>query len=292
MSMRIRTNVASLTAQRHLSNNQTNTQQSFERLSSGYRINKSSDDAAGLAVSENLRGKIVGNNQAKRNANDAISLVQIAEGSMNEMSNILIRLRELSVQAASDTIGDSERSYLNKEYTQLVDEVDRIAGSTEFNGRMLFQEEDVDQYVIQVGTNASEPEDNKDTITIGLEGLRFNSEDLGLGKEAEIGPKESGESGPDREEIASRLGVIDTALNRFAKERANLGSIQSRLQSSINNLSITVENMETAKSRIRDVDFAQETANLTQARILSASNLSVLTQANQGPEMALQLLGR
>ncbi len=289
-SMRIRTNVSSLVAQRHLTNNQKDLQQSFERLSSGYRINKSSDDAAGLAVSENLRGKIRGNNQAKRNASDAISMVQIAEGSMNEMSNILIRLRELSVQAASDTIGDTERGYLNKEYVQLTDELDRISGTAEFNSRKLFSEANTDKYVIQVGTNGTSPEENLDTITIGLEGLRFSSESLGLGKGSEIGPLIDGDEGPSRDAIAEKLTNIDGALNRFAKERATLGSVQSRLQSSLNNLGTSIENLETAKSRIRDVDFAEETASLTQAKILSASNTAVLSQANQSPDMALQLL--
>jgi len=289
MGMRIRTNVPSLTAQRFLTQNTNNLSQSFERLSSGYRINKSSDDAAGLAISENMRGKIRAFNQNKRNANDAVSMVQIAEGGMNEMSNILIRLRELTVQSASDTIGDQERGFLNREYTQLVDEIDRIAMTTEFNGLKMFGEDRPDQFVIQVGPNGTEPEMNMDTISINLEGLAFTTADLELGKGAEIGPQ-NGDDGPSREDIAAKLNPIDNALQRIASERATLGSIQSRLGSAVNNLSVSVENLETAKSRIRDVDFAAETAELTQARILSNSNLAVLTQANAVPEMALQLL--
>lgn len=290
MGMRIRTNTASLVAQRHLTNNSKTQMESFEKLSSGYRINKSSDDAAGLALSEGLRAKIRGLNVAKRNANDGISMLQIAEGSMNEMSNIMIRLRELTVQSATDTLGDRERSFLNKEYTQLVDEVDRIAKTTEFNDIKLFQNEDQDQFVIQVGTNGTSSEENEDTIAINLEGLRFSSEDLGLGKESEIGPQEEGDSSPSRDDIASRLGVIDTALNRFASERATLGSVQSRLTSAVNNLGISVENLSTAKSRIKDVDFAEESTKAAQARVLKASASSVLSQANQTPDMALQLL--
>lgn len=290
MGMRIRTNVASLTAQRYLLNNSKKQMESLERLSSGFRINKSSDDAAGLALSEGLRAKIRGLNVAKRNANDGISMLQIAEGSMNEMANIMIRLRELTVQSASDTLGDAERSFLNREYTLLVDEIDRIAKTTEFNELKLFDTGEKSEFVIQVGTNGTSSESNQDTIAINLEGLKFSSEDLGLGKESEIGPKTLDDSAPSRDEIASRLTVIDNAIGRFASERATLGSIQSRLGSAVNNLSISVENLNTAKSRIKDVDFAEESTRNTQARVLKASSSAVLAQANQAPEVALQLL--
>jgi len=291
MGMRIRTNVSSLTAQRHMDRNNQEMQGSLEKLSSGYRINKSSDDAAGLAITENLRGQIRGMNVARRNANDAISLVQVAEGSMNEMSNIMIRLRELTVQSASDTLGTQERNFLNREYVQLVDEIDRIANSTEFNGLKIFDEEtELSEFTIQVGTNGTSPDQNTDTISINLEGLKFSSESLELGKESEIGAKELGDEGPDRAEIAEKLTNIDTALGRIASERATLGSIQNRLSSAISNLGISIESQQAARSRIKDVDFAEETASLTQSRIMTNSNLSVLTQANAMPEMALQLL--
>lgn len=291
MGMRIRTNVSSLTAQRHMEKNNQDMSSSLERLSSGYRINKSADDAAGLAITENLRGQIRGLNVAKRNANDAVSLVQVAEGSMNEMSNIMIRLRELTVQSASDTLGDQERTFLNREYTQLVDELDRIGNSTEFNGRKIFDSEnDLEEYVIQVGTNGTSPEENVDTIKINLEGLKFDSESLNLGKESEIGSAELGESGPSRDEIAEKLSTIDSALGRIASERATLGAIQNRLGSAINNLGVSIESQQAAASRIKDVDFAAESAAMTQARIMTSSSLSVLTQANASPEMALQLL--
>jgi len=290
MGMRIRTNVSSLTAQRFMSDNKDAMGKNLEKLSSGYRINKSSDDAAGLAISESLRGKIRGLNVAKRNANDAVSMVQVAEGSMNEMTNIMIRLRELTVQSATDTLGDRERSFLNREYTQLADELDRIGNTTEFNGIKIFDKDaDRDQFVIQVGTNGTKPEDNADTISISLKGLKFNTEDLGIGKGDEIGAMDGG-AGPSIEEISGKLNTIDEALSKIASERATLGSVQSRLGSALSNLTINVENMETAKSRIKDVDFASETAELTQNRILTSSTTSVLQQANATPEMALQLL--
>ena len=225
MGMRIRTNVSSLIAQRQLQNNSANLSESMQKLSTGHRINKSSDDAAGLAVSTSMGAKIRGLNTAKRNANDAVSMLQIAEGAMEEMTNMTVRLRELTVQSASDTIGDRERSYLNKEYTALVDEIDRIASTTEFNGNKLFSS-DKEEFVIQIGTNASEPEDNQDTVTINLSGLRFSSGDLELGKDAEIGPVEPGDSGPDRAEIAEKLSTIDNSLEKFANERASMGSVQ------------------------------------------------------------------
>jgi flagellin len=292
-SMRIRTNVHSLIAQRHLENNNGEMGESLEKLSSGYRINKSRDDAAGLAVSETMRGKIRGLNQAKRNSNDAVSMLQVAEGAMNEMSNILVRMRELTVQSATDTLGERDRSFLNKEYVQLAEEIDRIAATTEFNENKFFVSDSNNpksRYVIQVGTNHSQENTNTETMSINLEGLKFTTADLGLSKGAEIGGLNVGEVGPAREEISKKLENIDSALGRLASERATLGSLQSRLGSTINNLAISTENLNTANSRIRDVDVAEETANLAQKRILIQSNLSVLSQANQMPDLALSLL--
>ena len=294
MGMRIRTNVASLQAQRYLLENSQRQNDSIEKLASGYRINKSADDAAGLAISESLHGKIRSMNVAKRNANDGVSLIQIAEGSMNEMSNIVIRLRELTAQAASDTLGNEERSYLNREYTQLVQEVDRIAKTAEFNRIKLFDTQGRDQFVIQVGTNGLKEGESSsaspDTISINLKGLKFSMSDLNLGVGDEIGYNEDSSKTPSREDISKKLGVIDNALSRFASERATLGAIQSRLNSALNNLGISAENLSTAKSRIKDVDFAEESTQLTQAKVLLASNTAVLAQANQMPDMALQLL--
>ncbi len=294
MGMRIRTNVASLTAQRYLGQNNKAMNTNMERLSSGYRINKSADDAAGLAVSESLRGQVRGLNQAKRNANDAVSMIKKAEESMDEMNNIMIRLRELTVQSSSDTLGDTERGYLNREYTQLADEVDRIARTTEFNGIKLFDTGDKEEYVIQVGASFSDPDVNEQTLSIDLKGLKFDSEGLNLWRDGDgrnvLGPSVNGGDGPTRNEIASKLDDLDGALEKLASERATLGSTQSRLGSAINTLSSSVENLETAKSRIRDVDFAAETASYTQNKILSQSNTSILSQANAAPEMALSLL--
>lgn len=293
MGMRIRTNVASLVAQRNMEQNNSNVFQSMERLSSGYRINRSADDAAGLAISESLRARVRGLNVAKRNANDAVSMVQVAEGSMNEMTNILIRLRELTVQSASDTLGERERSYLNREYGELVHEFDRIGKSTEFNGNQIFApSDDKEEFVIQVGTEGSAPEENISTISINLSGLKkLTPQDLQLGRAAEIGALVGGdEAGPSRQEIADKLTIIDDGLTQLANERATLGSIQSRLTSAISNISVTTENQEMTKSRVKDIDYASESANLTQNRILVQSTLSMLSQANQAPEMALQLL--
>lgn len=289
MSLRIRTNTTSLNAQRNLSQNNSKLSQSMEKLSSGYRINKSADDAAGLAISENLRARTRGLGQAKRNANDGVSMIQIAEGGMNELSNILVRMRELTVQAASDTVGDRERTFLNREYVQLADEIDRITATTEFNGNKFFSDGDKSEYVIQVGVNGTEPDENQDTITLNLEGLKFSAEDLGLGKESEIGAEEIGDS-IDRTEISEKLTVIDDALSRVASERATLGAMQSRIQSTISSLDVSIENESAAMSRIKDVDFAAETANLAQARIMNQSSVSVLAQANTLPESALSLL--
>lgn len=295
MGMRIRTNVPSLIAQRNMEQNNSQVSTSMERLSTGYRINRSADDAAGLAISENLRAQIRGLNVAKRNANDAVSMVQVAEGSMNEMTNILIRLRELTVQSASDTLGARERSYLNREYGELVHEFDRIAKATEFNGNHIFTAgEDRNEFVIQVGTHGSAPEANVDTISINLSGLKgLTLEGLQLSRGDEIGPsvvEEGTAQEPTRDQIASKLTFIDNGLTNLANERATLGSIQSRLSSAISNIGITVENQEMTKSRVKDIDFASESAALTQNRILVQSTLSMLAQANQMPEMALSLL--
>lgn len=293
MGLRIRTNISSLQAQRQLSLSTTNLEQSMEKLASGYRINKASDDAAGLAISENLKAKIRSLGQAKRNASDGISMVQVAEGSMNEITNILVRLRELATQAASDTIGNTERAFTNREYVSLVDEIDRIANSTEFNGTMLLKGSEFNngntEFSIHVGAgDAKTP--NVDNILFDIEGLKLDAtEALGLGKDAEIGPTDM-DGTFDRAAAADKLNVIDLALKRINSSRATLGAQQSRLSSTINNLGIQIENFGSANSRIRDVDFAAETATFTQNRILSQAGVSVLSQANQTPELAMTLL--
>lgn len=293
MGLRIRTNVPSLTAQRRLGETTDRMQSNMEKLSSGYRINKSADDAAGLAISETLGAKIRSLGQAKRNANDGISLIQVAEGSMNEISNILIRMRELAVQSASDTIGDLERSYTNKEYNELVSEIDRIANTTEFNGLNLLQGSDgnegLENLTIHVGSGSGIVE-NTDTIDINIEDIKLNAaEVLGVEGGEAIGPL-AADGDFSRETAAEKLSVLDDAIKKVAGNRATLGSKQSRLSSTINNLSIQIENMSTSRSRIRDVDFASETALFTQNRILAQAGSSVLSQASSIPELAVNLI--
>ncbi len=293
MGLRIKTNVPSLTAQRRLRDTTSAMGSNMEKLASGYRINKSADDAAGLAISETLTGKIRSMNQAKRNASDGVSLIQVAEGSMNEISNILIRMRELATQSASDTLGNLERSYTNKEYTQLVEEIDRISNTTEFNGLSLLGGADknngVGELSIHVGAGDGTIA-NTDTILIDIDSVKIDAENvLGLTHGEEIGPMEV-DGAFDRQTAADKLTVIDTAIKKVAGNRATLGAKQSRLESTINNLGIQVENMSTSRSRIRDVDFAEVTAEFTQNRILGQAGASVLAQASAIPELALKLL--
>ena len=292
MGLRIRTNISSLQGQRQLGLSTMQQQESMERLASGYRINKSADDAAGLAISETLRGRIRSAGQATRNATDGISLIQTAEGGMNEITNILIRLKELAVQSSSDTIDNTQRGYTNREYTQLVDEVDRIANTTEFNGLKLFKGKEsvgMENFTLHIGTgDGSQP--NTDTILVAVDPMKLDAtEALGLGKGAEIGP-EPGSIEFNREDASHKISIIDNALEKVASNRATLGAQQSRLQSTINNLGVQMENMTASNSRIRDVDFASETAKSTQSRILAQAGVSVLAQANQIPELALALL--
>lgn len=293
MGLRIKTNISSINAQRNLLTTGSAMKESMQKLSSGYRINKAADDAAGLAISNNITAKTRSLEQATRNANDGISLVSIAESGMNEITNILTRLRELSTQAASDTISNTERSYTNREYTLLVDEIERIANSTEWNGMKILQgaeaNEGADLITLHVGAgDGSLP--NRDTIRLDIDGMSLIPDrDLGLGRESEIGPREAGEEF-ERATAAEKLGVIDTALLRVASTRATLGAQQSRLNSAISNLGIQIENYKGANSRIRDVDFASETAAFTQSKILSQAGASILAQANQEPELVMSLL--
>ncbi|MEY3903191.1 MAG: hypothetical protein RL189_2497 [Pseudomonadota bacterium] len=281
MGLRIKTNVESLVAQRGLSNSNNELSNSFEKLSTGLRINRSADDAAGLAISENLRAKVRGLNQAKRNANDGVSLVQVAESGLSEMGNIMVRMRELTLQAGSDTVGEREKAYIQKEFDQLSQEIDRIADTTEFNGLQLLRPNDKpDGIKVQVGYNGTE----SDQLT-----LKFGDSADGINAET-LGVRDTNLVSSDRETVAKNLESIDKGLETIASSRAVLGSLQSRLGAAISNISQGTETMAAASSRIRDVDFAEETARLTQNRILSQAGLAVLSQANQRPEMALSLL--
>ncbi|SMF13536.1 flagellin [Pseudobacteriovorax antillogorgiicola] len=292
MGLRIKTNVTSLNAQRRLGETTSRMQSDMEKLSSGFRINKSADDAAGLAISETMTGQIRSLGQAKRNANDGISLIQVAEGGMNEISNILIRMRELATQSASDTIGNTERSYTNKEYNELVDEIDRIINTTEFNGRQLLSGADgagAEELVVHIGAGDGKTE-NTDTVAINIDDIQLSSEEvLGLAKGAEIGPEEV-DGDFERETAAEKLEILDSAIQKVAGNRAILGAKQSRLTSSITNLGVQIENLSSSRSRIRDVDFASQTAEFSQNRILAQAGTSVLAQAGSIPELAIGLL--
>jgi len=277
MGLRIATNVQSLFAQRSMTGNNLQQQRSLEKLSSGSRINRAGDDAAGLAISEKLRGKIRSLQQATRNANDGISMIQVAEGAMNEVSNILVRVRELSIQGASDTIGDKERSFIDKEVQQLKTELDRIANSTEFNGTKLLNgdEHDLD---FQVGINNNPDEDR---ITYSTQAFKTTLDTLGLGDVSTVSKENSQEN----------LAKVDEAITRLNENRSGLGAMQNRLQSTVNNSMISTENLSAANSRIRDTDVAEESTNNMKYNILMQSNVAMLAQANQGASLALKLLG-
>lgn len=276
MGLRINTNVASLNAQRNLKGTRGSLQKTLEKLSSGQRINRAGDDAAGLAISENLKAQIRGLKQAERNAQDGISLVQIAEGGLSEVSNILIRLRELSVQAASDTIGPTERKFLNVEFEQLVQEVDRIANATEFNKVSLLNGTGA-VFDIQIGTR-NDP--INDRLTFDASSADVNVAALGLNL-ASVADKISAQNS---------LASIDSAIVGVSGIRADFGALQNRLQSTINNIAISVENLSAANSRVRDADIAETTAELTKNNILMQAGTSVLSQANQSTTSALSLI--
>jgi flagellin len=278
MGLRINTNVASINAQRNLSGSKLALDKSLERLSSGYRINRAGDDAAGLAISENLKAQVRGLKMASRNAQDGVSLVQVAEGSLNEISSILIRLRELGVQAASDTIGPVERQFLNVEYDQLVSEVDRIADGTEFNGTQLLSGTG-SVLDFQVGTR-NDP--NIDRLSFDASKADANAAALGVNLT----------SVADKASAQNSLSAVDAAIVSVSAMRADFGAIQNRLQSTISNIAVGVENMAAANSRIRDVDVAEETAELTKNNILMNAGTSVLAQANQSANSAMTLLNK
>jgi flagellin len=276
MGLRVQTNVQALNAQRNLGISNEKQALSLTKMSSGSRITKSGDDAAGLSISEKLKGSIRSLNQANRNANDGISLVQVAEGGINEVSNILLRMRELSVQAASDTIGDVERSFTDKEFQHLKSEVDRIAGVTQFNGRNLLNGTG-GTVEIQVGINNS-PE--MDRLSYSTADTDVTAGTLGI----------TGLGVMNKQSAQENFGAIDSAINRVNQNRAGLGALQNRLSSTINNLSIASENYAAANSRIRDIDVASESSELTKQKILTEAGVAVLSQANTSQMQALKLL--
>jgi flagellin len=294
MGLRIKTNVESLTAQRRLEDSRKDMSESLNRLSSGLRINKSADDAAGLAVSESMRAKIRGLAQAKRNANDGISFLQVAEGGLSELSNSMIRMRELTTQAASDTIGSKEREFLNREFEQLGAELTRIKDETEFNGLRVFNTDGIpsEGLAIQVGVSyrgeGSQATEDSDVVRIQLDQLEdLNTKLSDLPSLAITGESGRELGGGETNDIFTKL---DDAVGSVTNFRASLGAMQSRMNSTITSIDVSTENLNAAQSRIRDVDYAQETAKLTQSRILASAGTAVLSQANQTPETVLQLL--
>ncbi len=273
MGLRVNTNVASLNAQRNLSNATESLSRSFDRLSSGLRITRASDDAAGLAISERFRADVRSLQQAQRNANDGISMLQVAEGSLNESSNILVRMRELAVQAANGTLGSAERATLDQEFQDLISEIDRIAAVTEFNGIQLL-DGSATSVTFQVGAG------NSANDRISVSGVDATATGLSIGA-ADITTDTNAQSA---------IGTIDTAIDSLTGLRADFGTAQNRLESTVRSIAVAVENTAAAESRIRDVDVASETAQLTRNQVLQQAAVSVLAQANLSSSLALQLL--
>jgi len=277
MGFRINTNVASLSAQRSLGTNNRNSESTLSKLSSGSRITKASDDAAGLAISEKLKARISSTDQANRNANDGISMVQTAEGGLDEISSMLTRLRELSVQSASDTVGDTERGFTDMEYQNLKQEIERISQVTEFNGTKLLSGEG-DKLDFQIGVNNNEFQDR---ISYDTSAQNAGIDGLGI----------SDMSVSSKEGAQGSLETIDSAIEKVSGQRSSLGAIQNRLISTSNNLEVTNENLSAANSRIRDVDYAKASAENAKNGILNQAGTAVLAQANQNGQNALRLIG-
>lgn len=277
MGLRINTNVASLNAQDNLRKTNNEMESSLQKLSSGNKITKAADDAVGLAISENIRAQVRGIGQANRNANDGISLIQVAEGSLNEISNLLIRLRELSVQAASDSIGPKERQFVDIELNQLKQEIQRISQVTKYNDTKLLNGEG-GKLDIQIGTGNNEFEDR---LVLDLSSTKTDLDTLGI----------EGISFTDKSSAQEAMSSIDEAITKVNTNRANLGAVQNRMLSTVNTLQISSENLAASNSRIRDVDVAVEASNLVKQSILHQAGTAVLAQANALPRSALQLLG-
>jgi flagellin len=274
MAMSIRTNVSSLNAQRNLYNTQLQLDSSLSKLSSGYRITKAGDDAAGLGISVNLEAQIRSYNQAVRNANDGISLIQTAEAALNEQSNILSRLRELAMQSASDGIGNTERGYIQSEVDELVAELERVAQATEFNGQKLL-DGSATTLEFQVGIRNVAANDRISVTTVDATTATLGVNTLDLSTKAGA---------------QAALSTIDTALQTLSTARATLGAAGNRFNSAVASIQAASESLSAANSRIRDVDVAEETSRLARAQVLMQAGVSVLAQANQAPQIALKLL--
>ncbi len=276
MGLRINTNVQSMVAQRNLGAAGLKQASSLEKISSGTRIAKAADDSAGLSIASKMTADIRSLRQDNRNANDGISMVQVAEGGMNEVGSILTRFRELSIQAASDTIGDRERGFINKEMLQLRSEIDRISQTTEFNGRKLLSGVG-DPLEIQVGLHNS-PE--LDRFKFDVQKLNVTTDGLGI---ADVNTE-------SKEAAQANLAKIDSAITRLSENRSEVGALQNRLASSVTNLTTYEENLSAAKSRIYDVDVAAESSEMVKSNILAQAGTAVLSQANSNAQGALKLL--
>jgi len=273
MGIRINTNVSSINTRRHLQNSTNNFGKSMEKLSSGLRINRAGDDAAGLAISEGLKADIRALDQAARNGADGISMIQTGEGALDEVSSILLRMKELSEQSMNGTLSDTDRGYLNSEYTALTDEIDRIAAGTEFNSvSLLGGSLDVD---IQVGIGTS----SSDQVNVTL---ATNMNASGIGTTTGIS---------NVSDATAAMTEIDSAIESVVTARGDFGALQNRLETSIRNINMTSENLSAANSRIRDVDVAHESSKMTSFQILQQAGVSMLAQANMTTGLAMSLLG-
>jgi flagellin len=277
MGLRIATNMAALSANRSLQKTMEGQAKTYQRLSSGQRITEAGDDAAGLSIAENLRAQIRSMGQAERNANDGISFAQVAEGGLTEIGNIMIRLRELAIQAGSDTVGDKERGFINQEAQSLLQEVDRIANVTSFNGTPLLNgQSPKGNLEFQVGIR----NDQSDRIVFNAAENDVRSSALGI----------SGINYESIDDARSAIDSIDEATGKVFAARARLGATQNKLHSTVNNIGITKDNLAEARSRIMDTDVAEETSEMVRGNILQQAGVAVLGQANNTPMTALKLL--
>lgn len=280
MPLYVNTNVPSRFAQRQLGRNQAAAQKSLERLSTGLRINSAADDAAGLAISNKFRSQIRSLEQAARNASDGISVIQTAEGALDQMGEILTRMRELGIQSANGSLTDTDRTFIDGEFQSLSAELNRIAETTDFNGQKLLNGSASAGIAFQVGAGNT----TNDRITVSI----ANTQASQLGT---AGTKLNTQGVSTVTKSQNALGIIDAAITQISNTRSNLGASQNRLTVTIDNIGTSVENLAAANARIRDVDVARETAQLTRAQILVQAGVSVLAQANQAPQVALSLLG-
>jgi len=281
MPLAINTNLGSITAQKHVTSNSRNLQQSIQRLSSGLRLNSASDDAAGMAVATGLRAQVGGYQQASRNANDAIAILQTAEGAYNTIGDNLMRMRELAVQASSDGLTDTERQYIKTEFQDIQDDIDRISNVTEYNGTKLLDGTagSAGLMTFQVGTRNTA----NDRINVTLKDIDTGVSALNVAK-ATVGVSSLAQA-------QSAINSIDGAIDFLSTQRTELGSKLNKLDNAVTNLGTTVQNLSQATSQIRDVDIASESASFASAQVLQQAGVSMLAQANQLPNLALRLVG-